>query len=62
MIYKFSNKKYKIIKSKFKDELPFNRPKQILADFFHCESIGDYGTIKNRITNGLKWGWLKEVK
>jgi hypothetical protein len=62
MIYKFSKVKYKIVKEQFKDELPFDRPKQILRDFRHCENVRDYGTIKNRITNGLKWGWLKEVK
>ena len=27
----------------------------------YCEKIGDWSTIKNRITNGIKWGWLIEI-
>ena len=38
------------------------RAEQLLKDFLHCESVGDWNTIKNRITNGTMWGWLKEVK
>jgi hypothetical protein len=38
------------------------RDKQILRDFNHCLEIRDYGTIKNRITNGTMWGWLKKVE
>ena len=37
------------------------RGEQILRDFQYCESKGDWMTIKNRIKNGLKWGWLKEI-
>jgi hypothetical protein len=33
----------------------------ILSDFQYCVSIGDWDTITNRITNGLKWGWLEEL-
>ena len=33
----------------------------VLNDFLHCEKTGDWNTIKNRMTNGIKWGWLKEV-
>ena len=35
--------------------------KQILRDFQYCEKTGDWGTIKNRMTNGIKWGWLIEI-
>ena len=38
------------------------RGEQILRDFQYCESKGDWKTIKNRITNGLMWGWLTEIK
>ena len=38
------------------------RAEQILRDFEYCESKGDWMTIKNRIKNGLMWGWLKEVE
>ena len=36
------------------------RAEQLLRDFEYCESKGDWMTIKNRIKNGLMWGWLKE--
>ena len=38
------------------------REEQTLRDFKYCEKIGDWGTIKNRMTNGIKWGWLIKVK
>ena len=38
------------------------RNRQLLRDFNHCLEVRDYQTIKNRITNGTMWGWLKEVK
>ena len=38
------------------------RDKQILIDFNHCLKNRDWTTIKNRITNGLMWGWLTEIK
>jgi hypothetical protein len=39
-----------------------NWKEQVIRDFLHCEEKKDWLTIKNRITNGLMWGWLKEVK
>jgi len=58
--YSFEGKHYKII---ITDEGDRNeqRAEQILRDFKYLESISDWGTIKNRITNGLWEGWLKEV-
>lgn len=38
------------------------REEIILSDFKYCESIGDWKTIQNRITNGTMWGWLKKNK
>ena len=38
------------------------RANQLLVDFLWCEETKDWVTIKNRITNGLLWGWLKEIK
>jgi hypothetical protein len=38
------------------------RANQLLVDFLHCEEKKDWITIKNRITNGTMWGWLKEVE
>ena len=37
------------------------RAKQLLRDFLHCEETKDWITIKNRITNGTMWGWLREI-
>jgi uncharacterized protein YrzB (UPF0473 family) len=56
VIYKHKNKTYQIV---IKDEE--GREEQILRDFKHCEQTNDYLTIKNRITNGTKWGWLIEI-
>ena len=53
-IYTFGGKRYEII------EEP-QRANQLLRDFLHCEETKDWITIKNRITNGLMFGWLKEV-
>ena len=58
-IYTFRGKKYKIVEDKFKDD-PY-RPAQLIHDFKHCEKTGDWLTITNRITNGVMWGWLKEL-
>jgi hypothetical protein len=44
-----------------RDERP-NWKEQVLRDFHHCIEKRDWITIKNRISNGLMWGWLKEVK
>ena len=52
---------YEIL-SQITDEGDEGRGEQLLRDFQYCESKGDWGTIKNRITNGLMWGWLKEMK
>ena len=38
------------------------RDKQILRDFNHCVETKDWVTIRNRITNGTMWGWLKEIE
>ena len=60
VIYKHKNKTYQIV---IKDEWDRcrEREEQILKDFKYCEQTHDYITIKNRITNGTKWGWLIEV-
>ena len=61
MEYTYRGKRYEIrsqITNRDGDTL---RAEQLLRDFLHCEEVRDWGTIKNRITNGLKWGWLKEI-
>ena len=56
-IFEFGGKKYEI---QHEDEK--GREEHIYKDFLYCIEIRDYLTIKNRITNGLKWKWLKEIK
>ena len=34
---------------------------RLIQDFKYCECIHDYTTIDNRITNGIKWGWMVKV-
>jgi len=53
--YTFGGKEYEI------REEP-QRAKQLLRDFLHCQKTKDWITIKNRITNGTMFGWLKEVE
>jgi hypothetical protein len=60
-IYTYKGTQYEIVR-KETDKDDEGRADQILIDFLHCEKKGDWGTIKNRITNGLMWGWLKEIK
>jgi hypothetical protein len=43
-------------------EILDERKEQILRDFQYLEQIKDYQTIKNRITNGVLYSWLKVVK
>lgn len=43
-------------------EILGERKEQILKDFQYLEQIKDYQTIKNRITNGVLYSWLKVVK
>jgi len=59
--YKYGGVTYQIV---IKDEWNLNiqRQEQILSDFKYCEEIQDYSTIKNRVTNGIKWGWLIKIK
>ena len=53
--YTYRGKRYEIVS----DDVP---PQQLLRDFKYCESIGDWRTIENRISGGLKWNWIIEVK
>ena len=59
--YTYQNITYQIV---IKDEWDCcrQREEQILKDFKYCEQTHDYITIKNRMTNGIKWGWLVEIK
>lgn len=61
-IYTYKGKSYEILRAECDSPSQPNRAEGLLRDFLHCESVGDWGTIKNRITNGLIWGWLKEVE
>jgi len=54
-IYEYRQVKYEVIGED--DDMSL----RLVNDFKHCESIGDYQTIKNRITGGLMWGWLKQI-
>ena len=38
-----------------------NRNQLILNDFNYCFSVGDHGTIRNRISQGLMCGWLVKI-
>jgi hypothetical protein len=57
VIFKFKGKTYQITSN---DNYRSNE--DLLRDFEYCLEVRDYQTINNRITNGLKWGWMKELK
>ena len=59
--YEYRGKKYQIIITDEGDRCR-QREEQILKDFKYCEKTQDYVTTKNRMTNGIKWGWLIEIK
>jgi hypothetical protein len=59
-IYTYKGKSYEIL-SDVTDKDDKGRANQLLIDFKHCESIGDWNTLKNRINGGLHNGWLREV-
>jgi|TARA_B110000977_G_scaffold147422_1_gene186819 hypothetical protein len=59
--YTYKNITYQIVITDEWDRCR-QREEQILKDFQHCEKTGDFLTIKNRMTNGIKWGWLIKIK
>ena len=61
LIYTHKGKRYRILTHITDREGDRGRGEQLLRDFLHCEEVGDWETVKNRITNGLKWGWLLEL-
>ena len=56
-VFEFGGNLYSIHSDEGKE-----RDEQILIDFNHCLENRDWTTIRNRITNGLMWGWLTEIK
>lgn len=54
-IYEYRQVKYEVIGED--DDMSL----RLVNDFKHCESVGDFITIKNRIAGGLKWGWVKVI-
>ena len=58
-VFKFKGKTYEITPNG--TNLRAKEKEMLLSDFQYCFEIGDYNTIKNRIANGLIYGWIKEV-
>ena len=61
LTYTFKGIQYEIL-SEITDKDDEGRANQLLRDFHWCEEKKDWVTIKNRINNGLLWGWLKEIE
>ena len=59
-IYTYRGKRYEILREECDSPSQPNRAEGLLIDFLHCQKVGDWRTISNRITNGLMFGWLKE--
>ncbi len=61
--FKFKSKEYQIVPEESTVFVPpFRSAESLLSDFKYCMKVRDYQTIKNRITGGLHWGWIKELK
>jgi|TARA_R110001592_G_scaffold340634_1_gene628964 hypothetical protein len=61
--FKFKSKEYQIVPEESTVGVPpFRSAESLLSDFEYCMKVRDYQTIKNRITGGLLWGWIKELK
>ena len=54
-IYTYKGIQYEIIREETDKDGDVGRAEQLLRDFLHCERVGDWGTIKNRMNNGLLW-------
>ena len=61
-IYTYRGKRYEILSSITNKDGDIHRAEQLLSDFIYCEEKRDWDTISNRITNGLKWGWIREIQ
>ena len=61
-IYTYRGKKYEILSSQTDVHGDTHRSEHILSDFLYCEETRDWDTIGHRISNGLKWGWLREIE
>jgi hypothetical protein len=59
-VFKFKGKTYEITPNGA--NLRAKEKEILLSDFQYCFEVGDYNTIKNRITNGLIYGWIQEIK
>ena len=61
-IYIYKGTQYEIVREITDRDGDEGRADQILIDFLHCEKVGDWNTIKNRMNGGLMWGWIRELK
>ena len=60
MEFTYFNATYEIMDIIDKCDVRDHRNQIILNDFNYCFQIGDHSTIRNRISQGLMWGWLKQ--
>ena len=58
--YKYKGITYQIVIDPLKEGI--ERVEQIYKDFKYLEDIKDFGTIDNRVVNGIKWKWLIPVE
>jgi len=61
-IYTYRGKRYEILSQLTNKDGDIHRDEQLLSDFLYCEETRDWDTITHRISNGLKWGWIREIE
>lgn len=63
-IFKYYDEEYQIVEDYDNGgvEKRKNEEQLILNDFNFALKNGDYITITNRISQGLEWGWLEQIK
>jgi len=60
--FNYKGLKYQLVESHFSDELPNTTSQFQYEQLMYCIEIQDFDTLSNRIINGLKWGWLINIK
>jgi hypothetical protein len=53
--------KYYTIEDNSDDEESIQTNEWIKQQIEYAMKIGDWVTVDNRISNGLRWGWIKET-
>lgn len=60
--FNFKGHEYQLVESHFSDELLNTTSQFQYEQLLYCIEIQDFDTLGNRVINGLKHGWLIQIK